>query len=196
MSYKMSYSAEEKIKLAKDDSVEKLYESKKNQRTMRVLTVLAYMYELEKLILNWFNSLVFYNRLTVSLAALILSFYYVFLWRPSDASAKLVRQCNFKLVCLLPWVFCFFFKGYLAKHPIPTQNAVNFNAYHNITHSQLTFNLFNFRKNHHPWKYCNSIGQPLSSVGWHLYQTAPEIASRGSTVSNQAINQDEPRWVQ
>lgn len=98
----MSYSAEEKIKLAKDDSVEKLYESKKNQRTMRVLTVLAYMYELEKLMLNCFNSLVFHNRLTVSLAALILSFYYVFLWRPSDASAKLVRQCNFKLVCLLP----------------------------------------------------------------------------------------------
>lgn len=69
----MNYSAEEKIKLAKDDSVEKLYESKKNQRTVRVLTVLAYM-------------------LTVSLAALILSFYYVFLWRPSDASAKISRE--------------------------------------------------------------------------------------------------------
>jgi hypothetical protein len=34
----MNYSTEEKIKLAKDDSVEKLYESKKNQRTVRVLT--------------------------------------------------------------------------------------------------------------------------------------------------------------
>lgn len=68
MSYKINYSTEEKIKLAKDDSVEKLYESKKNQRTMRVLTVCAYM-------------------LTVSMAAIILSSYYVFIWKPTDASA-------------------------------------------------------------------------------------------------------------
>lgn len=63
MSYKINYTAEEKIKLAKDDSVEKLYESKKNQRTVRVVTVLAYC-------------------LTVSMAAIILSTYYVFIWNP------------------------------------------------------------------------------------------------------------------
>lgn len=77
MSYKINYSTEEKIKLAKDDSVEKLYESKKNQRTVRVLTVCAYM-------------------LTVSLAAIVLSAYYVFLWDPSDASAKNSQHPNAK----------------------------------------------------------------------------------------------------
>lgn len=77
MSYKINYSAEEKIKLAKDDSAEKLYESKKNQRTVRVLTVCAYV-------------------LTVSMAAIILSSYYVFLWDPSDASAKNAQHPNIK----------------------------------------------------------------------------------------------------
>lgn len=67
MSYKLSYTTEEKIKLAKDNSVEKLYESKKNQRTVRVLTVFAYI-------------------LTVSMAAIILSAYYVFLWRPASST--------------------------------------------------------------------------------------------------------------
>lgn len=67
MSYKINCSAEEKIKLAKGDSAEKLYESKTNQRTVRVLTVLAYV-------------------LTVSMAAIVLSAYYVFLWEPTDAS--------------------------------------------------------------------------------------------------------------
>jgi hypothetical protein len=69
MSYKINYSTEEKIKLAKDDSVEKLYESKKNQRTVRVLTVCAYVF-------------------SVSLAAIILSAYYVFLWKPNEAHSK------------------------------------------------------------------------------------------------------------
>jgi hypothetical protein len=69
MSYKINYSAEEKIKLAKGDSSEKLYEQKTNQRTVRVLTVIAYV-------------------LTVSMAAIILSAYYVFLWKPNDASAQ------------------------------------------------------------------------------------------------------------
>ena len=67
MSYKLNYTTEEKIKLAKDNSVEKLYESKKNQRTVRVLTVFAYI-------------------LTVSMAAIILSVFYVFLWTPSDSN--------------------------------------------------------------------------------------------------------------
>lgn len=77
MSYKINYTTEEKIKLAKDDSVEKLYESKKNQRTVRVLTVCAYV-------------------LTVSMAAIILSFYYVFLWAPTDSSAKNAQHPNIK----------------------------------------------------------------------------------------------------
>lgn len=77
MSYKINYTTEEKIKLAKDDSVEKLYESKKNQRTVRVLTVCAYV-------------------LTVSMAAIILSFYYVFLWKPTDASSKNAQHPNIK----------------------------------------------------------------------------------------------------
>ena len=77
MSYKINYATEEKIKLAKDDSVEKLFESRKNQRTVRVLTVCAYV-------------------LTVSLAAIILSAYYVFLWVPSDPSAKNAQNPNAK----------------------------------------------------------------------------------------------------
>lgn len=77
MSYKINYSTEEKIKLAKDDSVEKLYESKKNQRTVRVLTVCAYVF-------------------SVSLAAIILSAYYVFIWNPTDASAKNAENPNTK----------------------------------------------------------------------------------------------------
>ena len=63
MSYKINYSTEEKIKLAKDDSVEKLYE-RRAKRTMRVLTVTAYIF-------------------SVSLAAILLSAYYVFIWKPN-----------------------------------------------------------------------------------------------------------------
>lgn len=77
MSYKLNSSAEEKVKLAKDDSVEKMYESKKNQRTVRVLTVCAYV-------------------LTVSMAAIVLSAYYVFLWKPTDESAKNAQHPNAK----------------------------------------------------------------------------------------------------
>jgi hypothetical protein len=77
MSYKINYSAEEKIKLAKGDSSEKLYEQKTNQRTVRVLTVVAYV-------------------LTVSMAAIILSAYYVFLWKPNDASIPSAQNSNIK----------------------------------------------------------------------------------------------------
>lgn len=85
MSYKINYSTEEKIKLAKDDSVEKLYESKKNQRTVRVLTVLAYV-------------------LTVSMAAIILSTYYVFFWNPKNVN--LIANSQAKPNC---GSFCQFF---------------------------------------------------------------------------------------
>ncbi|KAL9696237.1 hypothetical protein quinque_015522 [Culex quinquefasciatus] len=60
----MSYIAEEKIKLAGEDSKDRLYEAKQNQKAIRILTVAAYV-------------------LCVSLVAIMLSLYYVFLWDPS-----------------------------------------------------------------------------------------------------------------
>lgn len=66
MSYKTSsyYNTEEKVKLAGDDSKDKLYEPKTNQKAIKVLTVAAYV-------------------LCVSLAAIMLSLYYIFLWDPT-----------------------------------------------------------------------------------------------------------------
>lgn len=80
MSYKVNSSQEEKVKLAKDDSVDRLYESKQNQRTIRVLTVCMYV-------------------LCVSLAAIILSVYYIFLWEPQQThrannGTAPVRDCG------------------------------------------------------------------------------------------------------
>ncbi|EAT33448.1 AAEL014278-PA [Aedes aegypti] len=60
----MSYMAEEKIKLAGEDSKDRLYEAKQNQKAIRILTVAAYV-------------------LCVSLVAIMLSLYYIFLWDPS-----------------------------------------------------------------------------------------------------------------
>lgn len=60
----MSYTAEEKIKLAGEDSKDRLYEAKQNQKAIRILTVAAYV-------------------LCVSLVAIMLSLYYIFLWDPS-----------------------------------------------------------------------------------------------------------------
>lgn len=60
----MSYIAEEKIKLAGEDSKDRLYEAKQNQKAIRILTVAAYV-------------------LCVSLVAIMLSLYYIFLWDPS-----------------------------------------------------------------------------------------------------------------
>lgn len=56
--------AEEKIKLAGEDSKDRLYEAKQNQKAIRILTVAAYV-------------------LCVSLVAIMLSLYYIFLWDPS-----------------------------------------------------------------------------------------------------------------
>lgn len=65
MSYKTSsYNTEEKVKLAGDDSKDKFYEPKPNQKAIKVLTVAAYV-------------------LCVSLAAIMLSLYYIFLWDPT-----------------------------------------------------------------------------------------------------------------
>lgn len=60
----MSYIAEEKIKLAGEDSKDKIFEAKQNQKAIRILTVAAYV-------------------LCVSLVAIMLSLYYIFLWDPS-----------------------------------------------------------------------------------------------------------------
>ncbi|XP_052859938.1 uncharacterized protein LOC128267186 [Anopheles cruzii] len=60
----MSYTAEEKIKLAGEDSKDRLYEVKQNQKAIRILTVAAYV-------------------LCVSLVAIMLSLYYIFFWDPS-----------------------------------------------------------------------------------------------------------------
>lgn len=51
------------VKLAGEESKERMYESKHHKKVVRVLTVLAYV-------------------LSVSLAAIMLSLYYVFLWDP------------------------------------------------------------------------------------------------------------------
>jgi TRP-interacting helix len=51
------------IKLAGEESKERMYESKHHKKLVRVVTVLAYV-------------------LSVSLAAIMLSMYYVFLWDP------------------------------------------------------------------------------------------------------------------
>ncbi|XP_055523878.1 uncharacterized protein LOC129717760 [Wyeomyia smithii] len=64
----MSYIAEEKIKLAGEDSKDRLYEAKQNQKAIRILTVAAYV-------------------LCVSLVAIMLSLYYIFLWDPSSNQA-------------------------------------------------------------------------------------------------------------
>ncbi|XP_053698416.1 uncharacterized protein LOC128745381 [Sabethes cyaneus] len=64
----MSYVAEEKIKLAGEDSKDRLYEAKQNQKAIRILTVAAYV-------------------LCVSLVAIMLSLYYIFLWDPSSNQA-------------------------------------------------------------------------------------------------------------
>lgn len=60
----MSYTTEEKIKLAGENSKDRLYEPKHNQKAIKVVTVAAYI-------------------LCVSLAAIILSLYYVFIWDPT-----------------------------------------------------------------------------------------------------------------
>jgi hypothetical protein len=53
------------VKLAGEESKERMYESKHHKKVVRVLTVLAYV-------------------LSVSLAAIMLSLYYVFLWDPKS----------------------------------------------------------------------------------------------------------------
>lgn len=53
------------VRFAVDRSKDKLYEPKQNKKVVRVLTVIAYL-------------------ISVSLAAIILSLYYTFIWDPKD----------------------------------------------------------------------------------------------------------------
>jgi hypothetical protein len=53
------------VKFAGEESKDKMYEPKHTKKLVRVLTVIAYIF-------------------SVSLAAIMLSFYYVFLWNPKD----------------------------------------------------------------------------------------------------------------
>ena len=78
----MSYTAEEKIKLAGEDSKDRLYEAKQNQKAIRILTVAAYV-------------------LCVSLVAIMLSLYYIFFWDPSTNPMQQKTQTigRFRGVC-------------------------------------------------------------------------------------------------
>lgn len=58
--------SEEKIKFAGDESKDRLYEPKQNKKMVRVLTVVIYIF-------------------SVSLAAIMLSLYYVFFWKPKGS---------------------------------------------------------------------------------------------------------------
>lgn len=77
MNYKGStYITEERIKLATEDKKDRLYEPKQNQKAIKVLTVAAYV-------------------LCVSLAAIMLSSYYLFIWNPSTKTHNTaVRNCG------------------------------------------------------------------------------------------------------
>jgi hypothetical protein len=60
------------VKFAGEESKDKMYEPKHMKKVVRVLTVVAYVF-------------------TVSLAAIMLSVYYVFLWNPKDVPHRTVH---------------------------------------------------------------------------------------------------------
>lgn len=64
-------SAANEIRFAGNDK-DKLYEPKHKQKLMRVLTVIAYV-------------------VFVSMAAILLSLYYTFVWNPKDQSIRMMR---------------------------------------------------------------------------------------------------------
>ncbi|XP_051169383.1 uncharacterized protein LOC127286823 [Leptopilina boulardi] len=63
------------IKLAQHESKESIYEPKHNKKLIRVLTVIAYL-------------------ISVSLAAIILSLYYAFIWDPRDRGHYALKQTS------------------------------------------------------------------------------------------------------
>jgi hypothetical protein len=63
------------VKFAGEESKDRMYEPKHTKKLIRVLTVVAYIF-------------------SVSLAAIMLSFYYVFLWNPKDIHHRNVHPTN------------------------------------------------------------------------------------------------------
>ena len=63
------------VKLAGEESKDKLYEPKHKQKLVRVLTVVAYI-------------------ISVSLAAIVLSLYYMYIWDPSDHTRHINKPRN------------------------------------------------------------------------------------------------------
>lgn len=67
------------IRFAGDERKDKLYEPKHKQKVVRVLTVVAYV-------------------IFVSMAAILLSLYYTFIWDPKDIRMRMKPECaNIKL---------------------------------------------------------------------------------------------------
>lgn len=79
--------ASNEVKFAGDEAKDKLYEPKHRLKAFRVMTVIAYV-------------------ISVSLAAIILSLYYAFIWDPKDHTTFTIRQTRFnvttKVECLNP----------------------------------------------------------------------------------------------
>lgn len=117
-------SIEETIQLARLQqaaTTSSLYERKHNQKALKVLTVAAYI-------------------LFVSMAAIILSFYYVFIWDPTSKPIQ----------------------------PRPTTNCglyiivfVSFPMFSLLINSfvRLIFPFFRNKQNRHSRKYCHSFGE-------------------------------------
>jgi hypothetical protein len=63
------------VKFAGEESKDRMYEPKHTKKLVRVLTVIAYVF-------------------SVSLAAIMLSFYYVFLWNPKDIHHRNVHPTS------------------------------------------------------------------------------------------------------
>lgn len=68
-SFKLNSSIESNVKLAGEEAKDRLYEPKHKKKLVRVLTVVAYLF-------------------LVSLAAIMLSLYYVFLWNGGNSSQQ------------------------------------------------------------------------------------------------------------
>lgn len=96
---------ETNVKLAGEEAKDRLYEPKHKKKLVRVLTVVAYIF-------------------SVSLAAIMLSLYYIFIWNPyskakllSDGTSltnkQIYNNCpgnnQFKLKPITCCVFCVFF---------------------------------------------------------------------------------------
>lgn len=85
--YETNAKAPNEVRLAGEESKDKLYERKHQQKAFRVMTVIAYL-------------------ISVSLAAIILSLYYSLIWDPKDHRKFSIRQqkvnLSAKIECVNP----------------------------------------------------------------------------------------------